>query len=383
MNICILSSRYPFRNNMVHVFVKKLVDEWAKCGHHCIVISPVSRLRILFHKEINLPYYERQEVGNGIYVDVYRPRYMHYPYLKYRGVPLTKCSRRKSIERTIRKTGLFFDFIYGHFFSIATEGWKYAIEHNIPLFVATGESVVTIPEKPCVDFSIEKYRKDLCGVIAVSTKNMEEASTLGIIAKSKTKVFPNGANLELFKKISKKECRERLNLPLDVFIVICVGQFIERKGQRRVLHAIEKLGKNDIKTIFIGKGNDDFEHPSILYKGPAKNTDLPFFLNAADLFVLPTLKEGCCNAIIEALACGLPIISSDLPFNHDVLNKDNSILVDPNNVDEIARGIEKIYSDPLLAEKIANKSFIQGQSLSITTRSKGILEFIQEKISER
>lgn len=383
MNICILSTRYPYKNNMVHVFVKKLVEEWGMAGHHCVVISPVNRIKELFGKEEKLPYFEKQEVFNGIYVDVYRPYYLFIPYLKFGGVSVSKWSRRKSIEKTIEKTGLVFDFIYGHFFSIATEGWKYATTHNIPLFVATGESVVTIPAKPCRDFTIEKYRSDLCGVIAVSNKNMVEASELGIIDKAKTKVFPNGANLELFTKHNKKDCRKKLGLPIDAFIIICVGQFIERKGQRRILQALDVLNKEDIKTIFIGKGTDDFEHSSIIYKGTVLNTELPYYLNASDLFVLPTLHEGCCNAIIEALACGLPIISSDLPFNHDILNDKNSILVAPDSIEEIARGIERIYNSPELAKELAEESYAEGQKLSIKSRSMDILNFIQEKIREK
>lgn len=382
MNIVILSTRYPYHKDMVHVFVKKLVEEWALMGHRCIVISPINRIKELIIKEEKHPYYERQEVTKSVYVEVYRPFYTYIPYLKYKGVSLTKMFHRKAIEKTIDKIGLDIDFIYGHFFSIATEGWKYGKEHNIPLFVATGESVVTIPSKPCFDFTIEKYRSDLSGVIAVSTKNMNEASELGLIDKNKTKVFPNGANLDLFKRIDKHECRKRLNIPFDKFVIICVGQFIERKGQRRILQALDILGIENIKTIFIGKGTDDFDHSSILYKGTVTNTELPYYLNASDLFVLPTLHEGCCNAIIEALACGLPIVSSDLPFNHDVLNNENSILVNPNNVDEIARSIERVYDTPDLAADLAKKSYEQGQQLSIKTRSRGILDFIQKRIRE-
>ena len=368
---------------MVHVFVKKVVEEWAKAGHRCVVISPVSRIKMLLGKDLLMPYHEIQEVSPSIRVDVIRPRYIDFPYLRFQGVSLTQMSRRISIERAILKTQIDFDFIYAHFFPIATEGWRYAKIHGIPLFVATGESVVKIPSKPFRDFTVEAFRKDLCGVIAVSTKNKDEAASLGIIDKAKTKVFPNGANLELFKKHNKAECRNKLGLPRDAFIIICVGQFIERKGQRRVLQALDKLNKEDIKTIFIGKGTDDFKHPSILFKGTVINTELPYYLNASDLFVLPTLHEGCCNAIIEALACGLPIVSSDLPFNHDVLNDKNSIMVDPNNIDEIARGIEKVYGSPELAKDLAEHSYTQGQQLSIKSRSMSILSFIQEKILEK
>lgn len=381
MNICILSTRYPYKGNMVHVFVKKLVDEWAKLGHHCVVISPVSKTKILLGKEVNMPYYEKQEVASGIFVEVYRPRFWHLPNIRLNGVSATSMSLQRTIDDTITKAGVNFDFIYGHFFGIASRGWRFAHKHRIPLFVATGESVLSLPSKPCKEFTIDKLRQELCGAVAVSTKNKVEAAELGLIDPTKTKVFPNGANLDLFTRLDKVECRKKLGLPIDSFIVICVGQFIERKGQRRILQALDIIGNNKIKTIFIGKGPDTFEHDSILFKGVVENSQLPYYLNSADAFVLPTRHEGCCNAIIEALACGLPIISSDLPFNHDVLNHRNAILVDPDDIVQISRGIENLFEDQILRERLASESYKMGQRLSISARSYDIINFIKEQIS--
>lgn len=383
MNICILSTRYPYKGNMVHVFVKKLVDEWAKLGHHCVVISPVSKTKILLGKEVNMPYYEKQEVASGIFVEVYRPRFWHLPNIRLNGVSATSMSLQRTIDDTITKAGVNFDFIYGHFFDIASRGWSYAHKHRVPLFVATGESLLSLPSKPCKEFTIDKFRQELCGVVAVSTKNKVEAAELGLIDPTKTKVFPNGANLDLFTRLDKVECRKKLGLPIDSFIVICVGQFIERKGQRRILQALDLIGNNKIKTIFIGKGPDTFEHDNILFKGVVENSQLPYYLNSADAFVLPTRHEGCCNAIIEALACGLPIISSDLPFNHDVLSADNAILVDPDNIEEIAKGIETLLKDKTLRDKLTAESFNKGQQLSIVTRSSNILDFIKGQIAKQ
>lgn len=71
------------------------------------------------------------------------------------------------------------------------------------------------------------------------------------------------------------------------------------------------------------------------------------------MFCLPTLNEGCSNAIVEAIACGLPIISSNLPFNDDILDSSNALLVNPESVDDIASAIKQLMDNSDLRQKLA------------------------------
>lgn len=383
MNICILTHRYPYGDNMVHVFVKRLVDEWAKLGHTCVVVSPLSSIHVLMGKEERAPREDYYEVGPENGISVYRPRYFALPRLRIAGVSIDGAIRQRCVERKITKTGLKFDALYCHFFLMVPSVWRFAVKNEIPLFVATGESSMNAIARPCKQFTTDRMRETLCGIVAVSGKNKRNAIELGYAKEEDIAVFPNGANLSIFRKIDRLECRKRLGFPDDKFIVICVGQFAERKGQKRILAALDILKNNDIRTVFIGKGNDQFDHDSIIFKGTIKNVDLPIYLNAADVFVLPTRGEGCCNAIIEALACGLPIISSDRSFNYDVLNKENSILVDPDNTEAIAKAIDELYRNKSLRDFISSKSYAMGLRLSIEERAKSIIAFMQEKIKER
>lgn len=367
---------------MVHVFVKRLVDEWAKMGHTCVVISPMSVVHAFAGKEKVAPKRQVYSVGNDKEVIVCRPRYYSIPKLKWFGVSMNGLAQQRCIEKMIYETGLKFDVIYCHFFIMGAVGWHYAECHHIPLFVATGESTIGEIGRPCWRFSMERFRNTLSGVVAVSTKNKEEAIQKGYAFESQIKVFPNGANLHLFKQLDKTKCRKKLGFPLENFIIICVGQFVERKGQRRILKSLDVLNNQDIKTVFVGKGEDSFEHDSILFKGTVKNESLPEYLNAADLFVLPTHKEGCCNAIIEALACGLPVVSSDRPFNYDVLNSSNSILVAPNDITELATAIDTLYKDKERRDKMGQKAYETGQDLSIERRAEAIMQFMKQRICE-
>ena len=130
------------------------------------------------------------------------------------------------------------------------------------------------------------------------------------------------------------------------------------------------LGNENIKPTCHG----------LLHCGLLEHDIISDYLNMADVFVLPTLNEGCCNAIVEALSCGLPIISSNLPFNWDILNPSNSIMVDPNNIEEISDSINKIYEDENLRNNLAQGAILTAESLTIEARVKRILSFMESKL---
>lgn len=98
------------------------------------------------------------------------------------------------------------------------------------------------------------------------------------------------------------------------------------------------------------------------------------------MFVLPTLKEGCCNAIIEAMACGLPIISSARDFNMDILDDKNSIMIDPENVDEIAEAIYKFKSNGMLLKSKREEALKKARNLTIQQRAIDILNEIKHVV---
>ena len=135
---------------------------------------------------------------------------------------------------------------------------------------------------------------------------------------------------------------------------------------------------NNLKLVLIGAGENITVNSNVLFQGIVPHDELVYYLNAADFFILPTLAEGCCNAIIEAMACGLPIISSNLPFNNDILSQNNSILIDPLNITEIRLSINKLLENPSFLLKLGENSLLMSRNLTITQRARNIVEFMKE-----
>lgn len=373
MNICFITYKYPGKHNTSdYAFVKQLVDAIAAQGNHCDVLAPFS---ISHYKRLSVAK-EEYTVGNGS-VTVIRPGYFSFSKLKIGNFKLSSWAHIRAFKRAYSRLGTKPDVVYGHFWSAAYCGYKLAKKDNIPLFVASGESEINKMFTPSSDAA--EFAKYVSGVICVSSKNRDESIKLGLTSFDKCGVFPNAVNVDLFHKRDKAECRRQLGLPKDEFIVAFVGWFNERKGSLRVADAINRVGGS--KSLFIGKGEQDPQCDGILFKGALSHDQVPLYLGAADCFVLPTLAEGCCNAVVEAMSCGLPVISSNLPFNWDVLDENNSIMIDPRDASAIADAIVKLRDDNELRERMAASSLQKAASLTIDKRAESIIRFIESKIS--
>lgn len=149
------------------------------------------------------------------------------------------------------------------------------------------------------------------------------------------------------------------------------------------------MNDESIKSIFIGSKISDQKIdyspncPGIVFCGKLPHEKIPIYLNCADVFVLPTLAEGCSNSIAEAMACGLPIISSDLDFNHDILDETNSILINPLDVTAIAGSIRFLKDNPIKRHKMSLASLRKAKELDLATRAVKILNFMSEKMVRR
>lgn len=388
MKILFSAVGYPTKHHPFSAFIAMMAEEFAKKGHEVTVIAPQSVTRSILRRCPLLPLYEKVEVTGGIFpIKIYRPKSFTMGEGKIRG-NFTFYFNRRAVEKCLDKIDEKYDVAYAHFWAAAYYVFRYTITNNIPLVVVSGEDKITM-HKYITGTTLSELRNKIYKVIGVSSKNIKESISLGLATSKNSVIIPNGPDLRIFHPYNKREMRHKFKIEDDKFVIAFTGRFVYRKGAKRVEDAILSLKDEKIGAFFIGsamKDEDAAQEPmgkEILYKGILDHTELPKWLSMADVFVLPTLAEGCSNAIVEAMGCGLPIISSDRDFNHDILNKENAFLVNPLDIEDIAAKIKVLKNNSQLVEEMGKASLEKAKEISFEKRSLKILMILEEAIKDR
>lgn len=378
-SITVIARSYPAPGRMDLVFVQQLVHAIIDTGIKVTVVATQSVVHNLVHKVKFLPIHSQGITENGNVYDIYRPYTLTFGNKDYFS-RFTKWYNKRAIVSIVK--GIDSDALYSHFWSSALHVYDYAAKNNYPLFVACGEGDDELEDMVAAmsDEDIKYLSSAVTGVVSVSSENKRKCIAFGLASEDNIGVFPNCVNTSIFHKMDVPEMKKQLGIKKDDFVIGYVGNFIPRKGPDRIAKAIAKLNDPQIKVMFIGKPFSgyayDFDCPGIIHKGALDHDLLPQYLNCADVFVMPTQKEGCCNAIVEALAIGLPVISSDGTFNDDILDEHNSLRLNPDDVDAIADAIKKLKEDRALRQSMTEYSLSRHEEYSIQGRAKRIMEFI-------
>ena len=202
-SVCIISQGFPYNNDPFFAFVGELAEAFARSNVKCYVIVPQSITKAIVHKTPLRPEYWTKRIENQI-IEVYQPKYITLSETSNKAIGnLVLRSFCYAVRRIFNKhiKGKV-DCLYGHFWYSGICAGMLAKEHNIPGFVATGESRIDLQDK----ISLPKFDKALDGidgVICVSSKNKEESISIGLANEIKCIVIPNSVNTDLFCKKDK------------------------------------------------------------------------------------------------------------------------------------------------------------------------------------
>lgn len=230
---------------------------------------------------------------------------------------------------------------------------------------------------------MEKATKSLVPRYLANSEAVKDfyVSKIGV-PKEKITVISNGIDTDYFDSIvPDPNLRQSLRILPDDFVIICVANFHPNKGHRYLLDAFEATYQKhtNVRLLLIGDGaeRNNLERQIVNYQSKenilflGRRTDVPQLLKISDCFVLPTLFEGMSNAIMEAMASGLPVITTDIPENRFLIkNNINGILVKANDAEELSRSISLLKNDTLRGKELGlngQKSIRQSLSIKMIT----------------
>jgi glycosyltransferase involved in cell wall biosynthesis len=284
-------------------------------------------------------------------------------------------------ERVLRDNKIKFDLFHVHFtWPWGYIGVKLKEKFEVPLIITGhGYDVYDLPFRDRRYF--EMVRETLSSadrIITVSHSNFKFIKKLGI--KTKTEVIPNGFDSKLFYPIDSRNCREVLGLPVNKRIILNVGHLEKVKGHEYLIEAMKKIVKKrgDILCIIVGDGSLRVKLEKQIKKlnlgdyvklvGAKPHDEIPYWMNACDIFVLPSLSEGNPTVMFEVLACGKPFVGTKVGGIPEIItSEDYGLLCEPANPEDLAEKIlvalekewdsEKIrkYAEQFSWENIAKK----------------------------
>lgn len=380
MKICVVTDGYPTPNNPgMLVFVDQLVTAWAEMGIDMSVICPVPYFVEFFDKGRFYKNKWEKKTNSGKIINIYSPRFFRVSDKKLGCINTQKISYQsfqQAVIKTIQKFTKKPDVLYSHFLPSGCHAGDVGKKLSIPAFCAFGESSLWSISGWDMD-NVRNSLDKLSGIISVSTNNKNVLVENNLFRDKDIEVFPNGVDHTLFYRRNKKETREKYGFPEDAFIGAFTGSFSDNKGVLRAQEAAIRAGNTQM--IFIGGGTSEPKGSNIIFSGKLRHDCIPEYLSAADFFILPTKAEGCCNAIVEAMSCGLPIISSSWAYNDDILEDSYSLRTDPCDIDAMAKDISFLREHPQKREMMAQEAEKASHNFDIRKRAERILQYMNRK----
>ena len=320
----LFSTLYPSSVRPVHgIFVENRLRELLKTGAvETKVVAPVPWFPSsseCFGEYGRFAATPRFEKHNG--VEVHHPRYFLPPRIGMNIAPYTIAAGALPTVKKLITEGFDFDVIDAHYYyPDGVAAGIIAKKLGKPFVVtARGTDLNLIPQYAHPRNLIRKTAAQAYASIGVCKALMDSLADLGAEQK-KLHVFRNGVDLERFQPEDQTQARARLNLP-NGRILLSVGHLVERKGHDIAIRALTGLPE-DISLIIAGAGPERQALESlsqsmqlagrVRFAGQVVNSELRWWYSAADVLVLCSSREGWANVLLESMACGTPVVASNI-----------------------------------------------------------------------
>jgi glycosyltransferase involved in cell wall biosynthesis len=214
-------------------------------------------------------------------------------------------------------------------------------------------------------------------VFSVADSLKRHVVSLGASA-NKIRVVGNGVDVNKFYALDRLQERAELNIPANTKVLVSVAALVDRKGFHRVIEVLPELIKKYPDLIYLIIGGDSPEgnikhklvqqvktlglENHVRFLGALSSEQLKKPLSTADIFTLSTANEGWANVFLEAMACGLPVVTTDVGGNREVVkNNDLGIIVPFDDkqalINALLQGLERTWDKESIVAYARNNAW--------------------------
>jgi len=303
-----------------------------------------------------------EEIRGGL--KVHRPRYRVAPWLGRARTAKVIADALLPMVRRLR--GRFpFDVIDAEYFwPDGPVAMRLARALGVPFSVkARGSDIHLWGKRRRIAAEILEASKEAGGLIAVSAALRGDMAALGMDA-GKVRVHRTGIDLDRFRPLDRAAAKARLGVSGP--LLAAAGALVPRKGQDLALAALARIP--DATLLLIGGGPDRARLERLAgeqgvagrvrFLGVQPHEALPGLLAAADVMVLPTASEGLANVWVESLACGTPVVTSDVGGAREAIDRPEAGRLVPREPAAIAEAVQALLAeppDPAMVRKAAER----------------------------
>jgi glycosyltransferase involved in cell wall biosynthesis len=202
---------------------------------------------------------------------------------------------------------------------------------------------------------IIRFFYNRCTVLVMPSENIAELFSWSRI-KTQKRIVHLGVDTKKFTPGDRRTARERLGLPQDAFIVGYHGRIGHEKNLLVLARAFRQLRANNKRLVIVGGGVPELVRrlgaaPDVTVTGSTDNV-VPW-LHAMDVYVQPSLTETTSLTVLEAMACGLPVVSSRVGFvKHYIKDNQNGLFFDNQSAYDLTKKLQRLHDDRMLRVKL-------------------------------
>jgi glycosyltransferase involved in cell wall biosynthesis len=314
----------------------------------------------------------RLEQRHGI--EVRHPRYPLIPKIGMSVAPVLLALAVAPMVQRLIDEGYDFDVIDAHYFY--PDGVAAAIlaaRFDKPFVVtARGTDISLIPRYRLPRRMICWAAERAAHIVTVCQALKEGLGELGV-ADDRITVLRNGVDLTLFRPVDRAQERKRLGLTRTT--ILSVGSLIPRKGHDLVIRALASLPGVELLIVGDGEAEDELRRLAAAlgvddrtrFVGAVAQENLRNYYGAADALVLASSREGWANVLLEAMACGTPVVASNVWGTPEVVAAPEAgVLMDERTPEAVVRAFHQLFAD--YPDRAATRRFAERFSWDETSR---------------